>query len=110
MATEAVTTTVSSPRIDRKFVDAQGNLTQNAYALLYGLIVRTGGTTAPVIDTAGLSQRLDATESEIDSLSHEPAPAPVLAQEDPRDAVIQSLAADMARLTQRIEQLEQEPK
>jgi hypothetical protein len=60
MATE---NTVSSPRIDRKFVDERGNLTQNAYALLYGLIVRTGGVTAPVIDMDGMDERFTSLEA-----------------------------------------------
>ena len=117
MATE---NTVSSPRIDRKFVDANGNLTPNAYALLYGLITRTGGVIAPIIDINSIDGRLnavevaplamDATAQLVELVSVlETLPAP-MAQEpqqiDIQDTRTMALAAEVDQLRQRIEALE----
>lgn len=68
-----VTNTLTSPRIDRKFVDGQGNLTPNAYALLYGVFVRTGGAIGvDAAETAQLIQEViiesSATRSELVAL------------------------------------------
>lgn len=119
----ATDTTISSPRIDRKFVDGQGNLTQNAYALLYTLILRTGGTVAPVIDIPSINGRLDGLEAaplpqdhsaQIDALfsvldtmpaQSEPPQPPDLLQ----DNQSASLAAEIENLRARIEALENAP-
>ena len=112
--------TVSSPRIDRKFVDANGNITPNAYVLLYGLITRTGGVIAPIIDINGIDSRLnavevaplamDATAQLVELVSVlETLPAP-MAQEpqqiDIQDTRTMALAAEVDQLRQRIEALE----
>lgn len=108
MATE---NTISSPRIDRKFVDASGNLTQNAYALLYGLIARTGGVSAPIIDISSIDGRLSAASAQLVELLSmlETLPAPI-AQEpqqlDIHDTRTMALAAEVDQLRQRIEALE----
>ena len=117
MATENI---VSSPRIDRKFVDANGNLTQNAYALLYGLITRTGGVIAPIIDVNSIDGRLNAVEGtplSIDASAQlvelmsmlETLPAPI-AQEpqqmDIQDTRTMALAAEVDQLRQRLDALE----
>jgi hypothetical protein len=65
MAT-ASTSTVSTPRLDRKFVDESGNLTQTAYALLSNLVRRTGGVVGEVIDVAGLQEQItDQAETNV---------------------------------------------
>lgn len=47
MATESV---ITAARIDRQFTDSRGQLTQNGYAILAGLLRRTGGPVGLVID------------------------------------------------------------
>jgi hypothetical protein len=115
--------TISSPRIDRKFVDERGNLTQNSYALLSGLIVRTGGVTAPVIDMDGMEGRLNSLEgtplqpdqsAEISALfsmlETMPAPAqPTAVGDQLQDNQASSLAAELYQLRSRIEALENAP-
>jgi hypothetical protein len=61
MATESI---VLTPRLDRKFTDGQGNLTQNAYALLSGLIRRTGGVVSSAIDMPGMEESISALEQQ----------------------------------------------
>lgn len=120
MATE---TTVSSPRIDRKFVDGQGNLTQNAYALLYTLILRTGGVVAPVIDIPSIDGRLGTLEAspppqdhsaQIDALFSMMETMPAQAEQPPAPDQLQDtqaayLAAELENLRARIEALENAP-
>lgn len=116
----ATANTVSSPRIDRKFVDANGNLTQNAYALLYGLIVRTGGTVAPIIDMDGMEGRLASLEVAPGPVDHaeqiasllsmlETLPSTVDAQPpapELHDTQAMQIASELDALRKRIEALE----
>lgn len=106
--------TISTPRLDRKFVDAQGNLTQNAYALLFGLITRTGGVQAVVIDANGMQEQIDdaLVAARTPPLVPEdpllpPAHIPVPEQQD--DGRLQSLEAEVGRLRDLVAGLQQGP-
>jgi hypothetical protein len=61
--------TTARPRVDRQFVDAQGKLTQSAYALLDKIVNRTGG-----IDGISAEELRETIQSVIaESISGAPA-------------------------------------
>lgn len=121
MATEGI---IARPRIDRRFVDTNGNLTMSAYALLDGLFRRTGGASAPAIDIDAIYALIDVALdtqqqpdlssrealSAVDELRNELATARGLMQD--LRSLIEEQAAElaalrpMADLRGRIEQIE----
>lgn len=111
MAEESV---INTPRIDRQFCFPNGMLTQNAYALLYGLIRRTGGVVGSVIDADGMTEQLDALAQapfpeSAPAFQNDPGPPPVsyfFAYEAP-DGRLQALEAEVQQLRSLVDGLTQ---
>lgn len=115
---------IARPRIDRRFVDTNGNLTMSAYALLDGLFRRTGGSVAPPIDVDAIYALIEValdtqpqsdpstreTLSAVDELRNELASARGLMQD--MRALIEDQAAELSALRtvgdlrNRVEQIE----
>lgn len=109
MTIDRTVSTVATPRIDVNFTDpGTGKLTQNGYALLYGLILRTGGTVAEVIDMAAVRAVINGLSDDV--LSILAAPLPAEAAPVPADAPhgrMEALEAEMGVLRSLINALQQ---
>lgn len=119
MASDDQTSVIVAPRIDRKFVDANGNLTMSGYALLDGLLRRTGGPVGSIISlpdieaefnelTAQLQAfglRVDAVEEETQALELLPSPVEHAPTIEPQDGRLQQLEAQVHALTQQVNAL-----
>lgn len=101
MEIEAITSTVATPRIDLNFVEpGTGKLTQNAYALLYQLIRRTGGVVSEVIDPAAIRVSINGLSDDVLSIQTAPLPAdaaPAPADDDEHGRM-ESIEAEMSVL------------
>ncbi len=111
--------TISQPRIDQRFVNAEGQLTQYGYSLLVQIVNRVGGPIGEVLNGRELSaaiaelqiqpQPIDQTLS-IEALRNElgsmPRYEPYVAPSEIADATSFSLMAELDALRKRVEALE----
>lgn len=119
MATDDSTSVLAAPRIDRKFVDANGNLTMSGYALLDGLLRRTGGSIGQIINVPNIDAefaelnaqlqafgvRVGAVEDDADALQLLPTPAEHAPPIEQADGRLQQLEAQVQALTQQVNAL-----
>ncbi len=111
--------TISQPRIDRRFVDDVGRLTEYGYSLLVQIVNRVGGPVGEVLNgrelTAAITelqlqpQPFDHTLS-IEALRNEigamPLPERHIVPSEIADTFIFSLMAELDALRKRVEALE----
>lgn len=103
--------TISQPRIDRRFVDDMGRLTEYGYSLLVQIVNRVGGPVGEVLDGRSLSQAIAEIQqaplpvdrsSDIDELQslvwNQPATVSVPAATEDTSAELQSLRAEVDAL------------
>lgn len=103
--------TISQPRIDRRFVDDMGRLTEYGYSLLVQIVNRVGGPVGEVLDGRSLSLAISELQqaplpvdrsSDIDELQSlvwtQPVPERALAANEDPSAELQTLRAEVYAL------------
>lgn len=95
---------ISQPRIDQRFVDDVGRLTQYGYSLLTQVVGRLGGPVGEILDARSLSLAVSELQQEAAAL---PVFIPQTAGSEDPSAEVSALRAEVAALRVIVEGLQQ---